>query len=76
LEPLLKSFIQYAMSNDLSDKKTASEDVEADSAKMQHDEPKAVFAEEHAHLSLGDVLRGTAGHETNAFERKAALINE
>ena len=32
--------------------------------------------EEHAHLSLGDVLKGTAVHESTSFERKAALINE
>ncbi len=30
---------------------------------------------EHAHLSVGDILRGTAVHESTPFERKAALIN-
>lgn len=30
---------------------------------------------EHTHLSVGDILRGTATSETTLFERKAALIN-
>lgn len=31
--------------------------------------------EEHAHLSVGDILRGTAVQELTPFEHKAALIN-
>jgi hypothetical protein len=31
--------------------------------------------EEHAHLSVGDILRGTVVQELTGFERKAALIN-
>lgn len=31
--------------------------------------------EEHAHLSVGDMLRGTAIQELTPFEHKAALIN-
>lgn len=34
-----------------------------------------ISTEEHAHLSVGDVLRGTAVHQLTPFERKAALIN-
>jgi hypothetical protein len=34
-----------------------------------------VVTEEHGHLSIGDVLRGTAVQELTPFERKAALIN-
>jgi hypothetical protein len=30
---------------------------------------------EHGHLNVGDILRGTAVHESTPFERKAALIN-
>lgn len=32
-------------------------------------------AEQHGHMSVGDMLRGTAVHELTPFERKAALIN-
>lgn len=28
------------------------------------------------HMSVGDILRGTAEHELTPFERKAALVNE
>jgi hypothetical protein len=31
--------------------------------------------EEHGHISVGDIVRGTAVQETTPFERKAALIN-
>jgi hypothetical protein len=34
-----------------------------------------VASEEHGHLSVGDILRGTASSELTPFERKAALIN-
>lgn len=34
-----------------------------------------VAAEEHGHLSVADMLRGTAAHDMTPFERKAALIN-
>jgi hypothetical protein len=30
---------------------------------------------EHGHLSVADVFRGTAVHESTPFELKAALIN-
>lgn len=62
------------MSNDISDKTSFRADVEADGSDKDT-KTRADFAEEHAHLSLGDVLRGTAVHESTPFERKAALIN-
>lgn len=58
--------VPFETNTDKSDKGTGShiEDGSVDNAV------------EHAHLSAGDILRGTAVHEFTPFERKAALVNE
>ena len=78
-EPPLKDHIFSAMSNDDTLHKVVSqhETDGSDTANKTDitDIKVELAAEEHAHLSVGDILRGTAAHELTPFERKAALIN-
>lgn len=61
--------------NDTSDK-VVFQDPRASSDIATSTDIKVELApEEHGHLSVGDILRGTAVHELTPFERKAALIN-
>jgi hypothetical protein len=66
-----------AMSNHISEKVDFPSEAaaEADGSDNGTSIPVELAPEEHAHLSVGDILRGTAVHELNPFERKAALIN-
>jgi hypothetical protein len=59
-----------ALSHDISNK--ARFETGADGSDKHSDD---ALLEEHPHLSVGDMLKGTAVHETTPFERKAALIN-
>jgi hypothetical protein len=61
------------MSNITSEK--APFETEANKSDPEINSGVDVLVEEHAHLSVGDILRGTAVHESTPFERKAALIN-
>jgi hypothetical protein len=62
------------MSDHISDKVDFK--TEADSSDKATSNIKVELApEEHGHLTVGDILRGTAVHELTPFERKAALIN-
>jgi hypothetical protein len=61
------------MSDVVSDK--VGFQAEVDASDKESNVRAELAPEEHAHLSVGDILRGTAVHELNPFERKAALIN-
>ena len=39
------------------------------------DDVQEVAPEKHVHLTVADMLKGTASHDLTPFERKAALIN-
>lgn len=61
------------MSNQISEK--VAFETEADSIDKSTNIKAELASEEPAHLTVGDILRGTAAHELTPFERKAALIN-
>lgn len=65
--------------DDISDKMALHNDTDGSDKATKTDitDLKVEFAEEqNGHMSLGDVLKGTAAHSLTPFERKAALINE
>lgn len=61
------------MSNHISEK--AAFEADADCSDKENKIQAEMAPEEQGHLSVGDILRGTAVHELTPFERKAALVN-
>ncbi|KAL5351858.1 hypothetical protein ACLOAV_003720 [Pseudogymnoascus australis] len=64
--------------DDISDKMALHNDTDGSDKATKADitDLKVEFAEEqNGHMSLGDVLKGTAAHSLTPFECKAALIN-
>jgi hypothetical protein len=63
-----------ALSKEISEKAPFEADTDSSEKglKVGVVEPMPI---EHGHLNVGDILRGTAVHESTPFERKAALIN-
>lgn len=55
--------------------KVAPETVKDLSPDKENGSQIELSREEHGHLTIGDVFRGTAVRELTPFERKAALIN-
>lgn len=49
--------------------------AETDSSNKESNIDLKLAPQEHAHLSVGDIFRGTAVNEMTIFQRKAALIN-
>jgi hypothetical protein len=68
------TFLKMSTPSDhISDK--AGIEPETDLPDVENGVQTKFASEEHGHLSIGDVFRGTAVSELTPFERKAALIN-
>lgn len=64
--------------DDISDKVALQNDTDGSDKAANADitDFKVELAtEQHGHISVGDILRGSAAHDLTPFERKAALIN-